>query len=117
MLEVRLRRQPHGCIYWPLTLMSFGLFALVKSLGERHFIRRMDETGVETRAGKRLAWNEFTSIQRVQATMGGGALSDEYLRTSPKGRISLPLWRTENAQEARDYAFRHLPPGLLQNRG
>ncbi len=115
MIEVRIRRQPHGCIYWPLTIMTFGVFASLKSAGERHFVRRMDESGVETRGGKRIVWNEFSGIQRVQGTMYGAVLSDEYVLTSTKGKVSLPLWRTENAQEVKDYAFRHLPPGLLQS--
>jgi hypothetical protein len=48
----------------------------------------MDETGVITRGGLRVAWNEFTSIKRVRGHLQ--ALSDEYLLQSPKGRVSLP---------------------------
>ena len=117
-MEVRLRRVPNGCIYWPLTLMTLGLFALLKSMGERHFIHQMDEAGVLTRGGTRINWNEFTSIERWQSKMSRSAsapaLSDEYLLKSSKGKVSLPLWRTENAQEARDNLFEHLPRHLLQ---
>jgi len=113
-MDVRLRQQPSGCIYWPLTLMTLGLFALLKSMGERHFIRQMDETGVLTRGGRRIAWNEFTSIERWQGKMKRNVLSDEYLLKSPKGKVSLPTWRAENAQEAKDYLFQHLPPGLFK---
>jgi hypothetical protein len=42
--------------------MTFGVFALLKSLGERHFIQRMNETDVVTRSAF------------------AGALSDEYGR-------------------------------------
>jgi hypothetical protein len=107
-MEVRLRQQPSGCIYWPLTLMTFGVFALLKSLGERHFIQQMNETDVVTRGGMRVQWVEFTSIERRRSKMrsaSAGALSDEYLLKSPKGRVSLPLWRTENATEARGLPF------------
>ena len=113
MIEVRLRRQPQGCVYWPLAVMTLGVVPLLKSSAERHFIQRMDETGIETRGKTRIGWNEFTRIERVQGTMKGAVLSDEYLLTSSKGKVSLPLWRTENAQEVGDYAFRHLPPNLL----
>ena len=117
-MEIRLRRVPNGCIYWPLTLMTLGLFALLKSMGERHFIQQMDDSGVITRGGPRINWNEFTSIERWQSKMSRSAsapaLSDEYLLKSSRGKVSLPLWRAENAQEARDYLFQHLPPGLLQ---
>lgn len=117
-MEVRLRRQPSGCIYWPLVIMTLGLFALLKSAGERHFIQQMDDMGVLTRGRTRVNWNEFTSVERWQGKMTRsafvGPLSDEYLLKSPKGKVSLPLWRTENAKEARDYLFQHLPQNLLQ---
>ena len=117
-MEIRLRRQPNGCIYWPLTIMTLGLFALLKSMGERHFIQQMDEMGVVTRGGTRINWNEFTGIERWQAKMtrsaSAPALSDEYLLKSSKGKVSLPLWRAENAKEAREYLFQHLPPNVLQ---
>jgi hypothetical protein len=112
-MEVRLRRQPGGCVYWPLTLMTFCLFALLKSMGERHFIKQMDEEGVWTRGGRRIAWNEFTGIVRSQGVMEETVLSDEYLLKSKKGKVSLPAWRTENAKECKDYLFQHLPPALL----
>jgi len=117
-MEVRLRRQPSGCIYWPLTIMTLGLFALLKSMGERHFVQQMDEMGVVTRGGTRINWNEFTSIERWQAKItrsaSAPALSDEYLLKSGKGKVLLPPWPTENAKEASDYLFKHLPPNLLQ---
>lgn len=117
-MEVRLRREPSGCIYWPLTIMTLGLFALLKSMGERHFIQRMDETGVVTRGGTHINWNEFNTIERWQSKMSRsastGPLSDEYLLKSSRGKVSLPLWRAENAKEASAYLFQHLPPSLLQ---
>ena len=117
-MEVRLRRVPNGCIYWPLTIITMGLFALLKSMGERQFIQRMDDSGVVTRGGTRINWNEFSSVERWQSKMTRSAaaapLSDEYLLKSSRGKVSLPLWRAENAQEAGDYLFKHLPPGLLQ---
>ena len=113
-MEVRLRREPGGCVYWPLTLMTFGLFALLKSMGERHFILRMDTEGVLTRGGKRIAWNQFAGIVHSQGVMGGTVLSDEYILKSSKGKVSLPAWRAENAKEATDYLLQHLPPELFK---
>jgi hypothetical protein len=115
-MEVRLRRQLGGCIYWPLAIMSFGLVPLIISMGEGHFIRNMDEAGVTTRGGKRIAWNEFTAITRTKGTMEGIVLSDEYLLKSSRGKASLPAWRAENAKEAMDFLFQHLPPALLNKR-
>jgi hypothetical protein len=93
--------------------MTFGLFAVLKSMGERHFIKLMDAEGVLTRGGRRIAWNEFTGIVRSKGVMDETVLSDEYLLKSPKGKVSLPAWRTENAKECRDYLFQHLPPALF----
>jgi hypothetical protein len=116
-MEVRLRRQPAGCIYWPLTIMTLGVFPLLVSLGERHFIRTMDGAGVVTRGGRTIAWNEFTSIVQWQGKMKGSVLSDEYILKSSRGKASLPTWRAENAAEAKAFLLQHLPPALLQKSG
>ena len=72
----------------------------------------MDDEGVEARSGKRIAWNEFTHIKRLAGTMGGTQLSNECILKSKKGNVSLPLWRTENADEALEYLLRHLPQDI-----
>src|SRR4051794_30560867 len=114
MIEVQLRPGVSGCVTAPLGCLSLGLVPLLMRWGERHMARRMDEAGIETRSGKRIAWNEFTSIRHIQATMKGNALSDEYLLTSPKGRVSVPLWRAANADEVRTFTLSHVPPDLLR---
>jgi hypothetical protein len=117
VIEVQLRPGVHGCVTVPLGCLSLGLVPLLTRWGEGHFIRRMDEAGVETRNGKRYAWGEFGPIERVRSRMGSGSsgsLSDEYLIYAQQGRDSRPLWRTVNAQEASDYLLSHLPPGLFQ---
>jgi hypothetical protein len=117
VIEVQLRRGVHGCIMVPLGCLTLGLVPLLTRQAEGHFIRRMDEAGVETRNGKRYSWDEFGRIERVRSRMGSassGSLSDEYLIYAPNGRASLPLWRTVNAQEASEYLLSHLPPGLFQ---
>src|SRR4051812_12816844 len=97
VIEVQLRPGVHGCVTVPLGCMSLGLVPLLMRYGEGHFIRRMDEAGVETRNGKRYAWSEFGRIERVRSRMGSGSsgsLSDEYLLYATGGRVSLPIWRT-----------------------
>jgi hypothetical protein len=101
----------------PLGCLTLGLVPLLTRQAEGHFIRRMDEAGVETRNGKRYAWSDFSRIERVMSRMGSsssGSLSNEYLIYAPGGRVSLPLWRTVNVQEASEYLLSHLPPSLLQ---
>ena len=94
--------------------MTLGVFPLLVSLGERHFIRQMDEAGVVTRGGRRIAWNEFTGIVQSKGQMNSTVLSDEYLLKSSKGKASLPTWRAENAAEAKAFLFQHLPPTLFE---
>jgi len=117
VIEVQLRPGVHGCVSVPLGCLTLGLVPLLVRQAEGHFIRRMDEAGVETRNGKRFAWSEFGRIQRVTSRMGSGSsgwLSDEYLLYAPGGRVSLPLWRTVNGQECLNYALEHLPASLFQ---
>src|SRR5262249_18813087 len=117
VIEVQLRPGVHGCVTVPLGCLTLGLVPLLTRQAEGHFIRRMDEAGVETANGKRYIWSEFGRIERVRSRMGStssGSLSDEYLIYAQKGRVSLPLWRTLNASEASDYLLSHLPPSLFQ---
>jgi hypothetical protein len=104
----------------PLGCLTLGLVPLLMRRNQGHFVRRMDEQGVETRSGKRIAWSEFTKITRVR---GGSGMpgqgkptvvySDEYLMESPRGRVSVPLWRTVNFEEVRQFTLSHVPPQLL----
>jgi hypothetical protein len=117
MIDVQLRPGVHGCITVPLGCLTLGLMPLLQHLGERHFIRQMDEQGVVTRGGTRIAWDEFKHVRRVVSKMGNssaGSMSDEYILDSPRGRVSLPLWRTSNAQEVRDYALAHVSASVFE---
>jgi hypothetical protein len=109
-MDIDLRPPMSGCLIALVTLMTLGLYPLLRRWGERHFIRRMDETGFETRGGKRIAWSEVKSVQRIVGKVNEVALSDEYLLRTARGRASLPLWRAGNAAAARDFLFRHVAP-------
>ena len=119
MIELKLRPGTPGCVRVPLGCLTLGLMPLLSNLGTRHFVKRMDELGVETRGGKRVAWGDVTRARRVRGGLKSNTgtvlatLSDEYLLESPSGRVSVPLWRTENATEVRDFMLAHLPPGVL----
>jgi len=111
-VEIDLRPPLHGCLIALLGLMTLGLYPLLRRMGERHFIRRMDEEGLETRGGKRIPWAAVTAVQRRQGVMGSAVLSDEMLLETARGRVSLPLWRAGNAEEALAYLLRRLPAGI-----
>lgn len=130
MIEVELRPGVPGCVTTSLGCLTLGLVPVMMRWNERHFARRMDQFGVETRSGKRIAWSEFTRIRRAQGRLAGRrlqvnysddlysprahALSDEYLLESPRGRVSVPLWRAVNGDAVRTFTLAHLPPHLLQ---
>ncbi len=133
-IEVQLRPGVPGCVTIPLAFLSLGLIPFLMRWGERHFARRMDQHGVETRAGKRIAWSEFTRIRRAQGVVRPGrrvlrvvvsddlysprshAMSDEYWLESPKGRVSVPFWRATNGDAVREFTLAHLPAHLLPPR-
>jgi hypothetical protein len=98
-----------------LGMMSLGLIPLLLRRQEGRFIRRMDDGGFDTRSGKRIAWNEVTSVRRVHGQMKGAVLSDERLLSTRQGTVSLPLWRAEEPAAVEDYATQRLPPSTLQS--
>ena len=112
--EVDLRPPFHGCLIAFATVFSLGLYPVLRKQAEGRFIRRMDDQGLETRSGQRVAWAELTSVRRVAATMHGARLSDECLLESKRGRVSLPLWRIDGPDEALAYLSRRLPPGIAR---
>lgn len=109
-MEVKLRPPFHGCLIALLSLMTLGLFPLLRRMGERHFIKSMSEDGIVTRGGRRIAWADITHVRRTIGTVQGVAMSDEFKLRSRKGSASLPTWRAANAEEAQAYFLAHLPP-------
>jgi hypothetical protein len=138
-IDVERRFGFRGCIMVALGCLTLGLVPLLVLFAQRHFARRLDEFGIETRSGRRIAWNEFTSIKRAQSSLRTGVggrvvgrstfsddlyslpahefLSDEYLLESPKGRVSVPLhfWWVANGEALRAFTLTHLPPHLLSD--
>ena len=108
-MEIDLRPPMHGCLLALVTVMTLGLYPLLRKMGEGHFIRRMDEAGFETPGGKRFAWSEVRRVQRMVGKVQGVALSDELILFTDRGRASLPAWRAANAEAAVDYLLRHAP--------
>jgi hypothetical protein len=110
--EVSLRPPFHGCLVAFATVFSLGLYPLLRHSIEGRFVRRMDDQGVETRAGRRVAWGDFTRVRRVRASVQGAGLSEEILLESRGGRVSLPLWRIDRAEEALAFLSRRLPADI-----
>jgi hypothetical protein len=111
-MDVMLKPPFGGCLMVFVIVITLGTYPLLRRFGERHFIARMDDEGVETRGGKRVAWTDVTHVQRVVGKVQGVQMSDEYVVKSTRGRLSLPLWRTTNGAEALDYFVRRVPAGV-----
>ena len=108
-MEIDLKPPMNGCLMALVTVMTLGLYPLLRRMGEKHFIRRMDEAGFETRDGRRFAWSDVRRVQRTVGKVQGVALSDELILFTDRGRASLPAWRAGNAEAAVDYLLRHAP--------
>lgn len=108
-MEVDLQPPMNGCLISLVTVLTLGLYPLLRDMGEKHFIRRMDEAGFETRGGTRIAWDEVRRVERTVGKVQGVALSDELILHTARGRASLPSWRAANASEAQEFLMRHVP--------
>jgi len=108
-MDVDFKPPMNGCLMALVTVLTLGLYPLLRRMGEQHFIRRMDEEGFETRGGARFAWSEVRRVQRTVGKVQGVALSDELILFTDRGRASLPTWRAANAEAAVDYLLRHAP--------
>jgi hypothetical protein len=108
-VEVLLRPPLGGCLMVLVSVVTLGVYPLLRPLLERHFIARMDDEGFETRSGKRVSWSEVERIKHVIGEMKGAKLSDEYAVWSPQGRSSLPVWRAQDPKGALDYLIQRAP--------
>jgi hypothetical protein len=108
-MEIDLKPPMHGCLLALVTVLTLGLYPLLRKMGEGHFIKRMDESGFETRAGKRFAWSEVRRIQRHVGKVRGVSLSDELILFTDRGRASLPTWRAGNPEAAAQYLLSRAP--------
>src|SRR5688572_18403992 len=99
-MEVDLQPPMNGCLIALVTVLTLGLYPLLRRMSEKHFIHRMDEAGFETRGGIQIAWDEVQRVERTVGKVQGVALSDELVLHTARGRASLPSWRAANAAAA-----------------
>ena len=115
-MKVELHAPMNGFLIALVSLMTLGLYPLLRRAGERHFIVGMDDWGIQTRGGRKIAWGEIIDTERVIAQVNGIQRSDEYVIRSSRAKASLPLWRAENAREARDFFLDRIPLGRRSGR-
>jgi hypothetical protein len=110
MIEVRLRPGVPGCVTVPLAIMTLGLVPLADAQGA-NVISSLGWTSKGSRpAAARTSPGARSSASSARwAKVQGMKMSDELVLYTRKGRVSLPTWRTENADEALAFFQAHAP--------
>ena len=104
-----------GCIQIFLGVATFGVAPLAGWINERKWPRSVDEQGLTTRGGARVAWDEFTEIKRVITRIGQTSNTTEHYELSgSKGKVVVAPYRLENGAQVFDYIWRRLPERLKE---
>lgn len=100
-----------GCVLVFLACATLGVSAIAQWILQRSWPRKVDDEGLETRGGKRIAWNEFTKSVRVfthvSRTSSAGTVHFELF--SPKGRVIVAPYRLEDGDAVLNYIWQRLP--------
>jgi len=108
-MQVEVKPIP-GCANIFLSLVTLGIYPLMAWLNLRGWPHAVDEQGLVTRAGSKIAWNEFTKITKVITRIGRtGATTTHYELQSPKGKVVVAPYRLEDGDKVFDYVWQHLP--------
>lgn len=104
-----------GCMQVFLGVMTLGVAPLAIYLQMRCWPSQVDEQGVLTRGGTRIAWQEFTKITRVRTQVSrGGSGVEHYEMKYPKGKVDVVVYRLVDGQQVLDYVNAHLPQSAFQ---
>jgi len=105
-----------GCLQVVLAVLTLGVAPLAQWIVQRGWPKTLDEQGLVTRGGKRIAWSEFTKIVRVrtQVTQGSSSTVEHFDLHSPKGKVSVAAYRLENGDAVLDYIWQRLPEAAKQ---
>src|SRR5215216_2886697 len=113
-MDVKIVPVP-GCLQIFLGVFTLGVAPLAVWLSERMWPQSVDEQGLTTRGGKRIAWDEFTKITKVITRIGRTSNKTEhYELRSSKGKVVVALYRLENSGQVFDYIWRRLPQRIKE---
>lgn len=102
-----------GCLKVFLGVMTLGVAPLMTWINERNWPGLVDEQGLVTRGGTRIAWNEFTRVTKVFTKVG--STRTEHLELSfPKGRVVVAAYRLVNGEQVLSYIWQRLPERAKQ---
>ena len=107
-----------GCMQVFLGVMTLGIAPLMGWINERNWPKQVDEQGLVTRGGKRIAWNEFTRITKVITNIGrtGGQTTHYELRYAG-GKVVVAAYRLVDGDQVLDYVWQRLPEAAKQAQG
>ena len=106
-MDVKIVPMP-GCLWLLLAVCTLGVAPLIIWLKERNWPRRVDEQGLVTRGGRRIAWGEFTGMQKVYTRVQYARVG-RYGLYSPQGTVALVTYRLVDGAQVLDYIWRRLP--------
>ena len=100
-----------GCMMVFLGVMTLGIAPLAQWIMQKSWPKLVDEQGLVTRGGSRIAWGEFTKAVKVltHVTRGSSATTEHYELFSPKGKVVVAAYRLENGAAVMDYVWQRLP--------
>ena len=108
-MEVKIKPVP-GCANIFLSVVTLGVYPLMAWLNLWNWPKSVDEQGLVTHSGSRIAWQDFTKITKVFTTMNRGAVRTEHYELRHAGsKVIVAEYRLENGAQVVDYIWRHLP--------
>lgn len=113
-MEVKIIPVP-GCVQIFLGVLTLGVSSFANWVIERQWPKFIDEYGLTTRSGIRIAWNEFYSIKKVITRVGRTNTRTEHFELSfPKGKVVVAPYRLVNGTQVLDYILQRLPHQFSQ---
>jgi hypothetical protein len=102
-----------GCLQVFLGFMTLGVAPLMAWVNERSWPSLVDEQGLVTRGGTRIAWNEFTRVTKV-FTKVGSTRTEHFELASPKGKVVVAAYRLVSGENILNYIWQRLPERAKQ---
>ncbi len=115
-MDVKIKAVP-GCMQFFLAVVTLGIYPLMAWLNLRNWPKSLDDQGLVTRAGTRIAWSAFTKITKVITDIQRGAAKTEHFElTYPKGKVIVAPYRLEDGGQVFDYVWQRLPAQARQSK-
>jgi hypothetical protein len=96
-----------------LGAMTLGVAPVMAWIHERNWPSLVDEQGLVTRGGTRIAWNEFTRVTKI-FTKVGSTRTEHFELASPKGKVVVAAYRLVNGEHILNYIWQRLPERAKQ---